>query len=105
MTKLVVVLALVAACTSASSTGITSASLTCDTTLTYDNFGSAFFENNCLSCHATQEQPRLTTQAAIQSNASRILDEAVYTTAMPQDADIATAERQMLGDWLVCGAP
>ncbi|MBV8759868.1 MAG: hypothetical protein JO257_21440 [Deltaproteobacteria bacterium] len=105
MTKTFLCAALLAACTSASSTGITSANLSCDSSLTYANFGSAFIQTNCLSCHATKEQPTLSTQAQILANSSRILEQAVYTTAMPQDTNISNAERQMLGDWLQCGAP
>ena len=107
MTKLLLCSALLAACTSATSTGITSSNLSCpsDSTLTYANFGSDFMSTNCLSCHATRDSPHLTTQATIQANASRILDQAVYSTAMPQGGDLSTEERQMLGEWLACGAP
>jgi uncharacterized membrane protein len=98
----------VVACTTgcgAQSTGITESDLTCDTSLTYANFGQAFIETNCGSCHAGKESPNLSTQAAVKSNSARILDEAVYTTAMPQDADLANDERMLLGQWLTCGAP
>lgn len=105
MTKCFAVCVLLAACTTGSSTGITSESLTCDPSLTYANFGSDFFTTNCLSCHATKERPQLTTQSAIQTNKAAILQQAVYTTAMPQDADLTTDERKLLGAWLACGAP
>ena len=107
MTKLLLCLLATAACTTAQPTGITSSSLSCptDSSLTYESFGQAFFEANCLSCHASKERPTLSTQADVQANAARILDQAVYTTAMPQDADLATSERQLLGEWLACGAP
>ena len=90
----------------ASSTGIEP--LSCPTggsTLTYASFGQAFVQTNCLACHETRENPRLTTQAAIQAHAMQILDEAVYTDAMPEDRDLAIEERRRLGEWLVCGAP
>ena len=93
------------ACTSASSTGISTATCPTDSTLTYENFGSAFISDNCLSCHASREQPTLSTQTQIQTNRARILQNAVYTDAMPQDASMALAERQLLGEWLACGAP
>lgn len=93
------------ACTSASSTGISEVSCPQDSTLTYASFGQAFFTDNCLSCHASKEKPILSTQDQIQANSARILQEAVYTTAMPEDADMTLAERQMLGEWLACGAP
>jgi len=91
--------------TSASSTGIASVTCPTDSTLTYANFGSAFMTQNCLSCHASQQSPKLSTQALIQANSARILDAAVYTDAMPQNADLAVSERQLLGEWLACGAP
>lgn len=108
MTKLLLLASVaLAACTSASSTGITASSLTCptDSTLTYASFGSAFIETNCLSCHATKERPTLATQAEVKANSARILEQAVYTNAMPQDADMALTDRQQLGEWLKCGAP
>jgi len=93
-------LAFLVACSSSQPTGITA---TCDTTLTYANFGSAFISDNCLSCHATKERPTLSTQAQVQQNLSKILDEAVYTTSMPEDSDMSNADRQQLGNWLACG--
>lgn len=97
---------LLTACTSAAeSTGISEVSCPTDSTLTYDNFGSAFFTDNCLSCHASRERPTLSTQAQILANKSSILQEAVYTTAMPEDASMDLSERELLGEWLACGAP
>lgn len=93
------------ACTSASSTGISEVSCPQGSELTYASFGQAFFMDYCLSCHASKERPTLATQAQIQANSARILQEAVYTTAMPEGADMTLAERQMLGEWLACGAP
>jgi uncharacterized membrane protein len=61
--------------------------------------------DHCLSCHATKQHPTLSTQAQIQANSARILQSAVYTTAMPKDADIGRSEREFLGEWLACGAP
>lgn len=104
--RIALLLACVTGCTSSpTSTGIATVTCPTDSTLTYENFGSAFMTDNCLSCHTSQEQPHLNTQALIQTNASRILQEAVYTNAMPQDGDLTTAERQTLGEWLACGAP
>ena len=60
--------------------------------------------NNCLHCHIHQ-RPVLTTQAQVQASAAAILDQAVYTDAMPQKAGMDIAEREMLGEWLSCGAP
>jgi len=36
---------------------------------------------------------------------SLILQNAVYTDAMPQNADMPLMERENLGEWLACGAP
>lgn len=96
---------LTAAC-GATSTGLTSADVTCgsDSSLTYANFGESFISDNCLSCHNTQ-RPVLTTQAAVASNANAILQEAVYTDSMPDGGSLTTDERQLLGEWLSCGAP
>ena len=89
----------------ASSTGIAESDLSCDTSLTYANFGQAFISANCSSCHDGKESPNLSSQAAVKSNSARILQEAVYTNAMPDGADLSNEERTMLGDWLTCGAP
>lgn len=105
MKSLALVVALLASCTTAQSTGIATVSCPTDSTLTYANYGQQFFTDNCLSCHATKERPTLSTQAQIQAHASSILQEAVYTNAMPEDADLTTAERETLGEWLACGAP
>lgn len=105
MKSLLFVAALTAACTSASSTGITSSDITCDQSLSYASFGESFMQTNCLSCHATKDNPRLSTQNEIKANASKILDQAVYTDAMPQDSSMANADRIKLGQWLSCGAP
>jgi uncharacterized membrane protein len=92
-------------CTTSSSTGISTVTCPTDSTLTYTNFGSAFISNNCLSCHANQESPKLSTRAQVQANASRILEAAVYSDAMPEDAAMTVETRQQLGEWLACGAP
>jgi len=105
MKQLVLFIALLSACTTAESTGIANLSCPTDSTLTYQNYGAAFMTTYCLSCHTTKESPKLTTQAQIQARANSILQEAVYTTAMPEDADLTTEERQQLGEWLACGAP
>ena len=47
----------------------------------------------------------MTAQSVIQQNTSSILQEAVYTDAMPENHDISLMEREKLGEWLACGAP
>ena len=107
MVRLAVLAVVVIGCTSTNSTGIDP--IECPPTgtmLTYANFGDELFANKCTTrgCHDRQ-RPVLTTQAAIQTNASAILDEAVYTDAMPRSGSMLLAEREKLGEWLACGAP
>ncbi len=96
-----------AACGGATSTGIDVSTLECpsDSTLTYENYGQLVIEDNCLSCHAGRESPRLGTVEEIRANKRLILDQAVATTAMPDNADMTLEERQTLGEWLACGSP
>lgn len=89
------------------STGITAAEIACptDQTLTYANFGKAVLDANCNSCHESRERPHLATQAQVQAAAQDIIQEAVFHTAMPEDADMTNELRIQLGQWLSCGAP
>lgn len=99
---------LFAACTGgATSTGIDTSTLECppESTLDYATFGEQMFADSCLSCHAGKESPRLDSVEAIRSNKAAILQEAVETTAMPESGDLTLEERQLLGEWLACGAP
>lgn len=100
-----VVFAMFAAACTNSSTGITQADITCDSSLTYANFGESFISEYCGSCHAGKQSPNLSTQAGVQANSSRIIDEAVYSSNMPEDGSLTTEQRTMLGQWLECGAP
>ena len=107
MVRLAMIVALFSACTGANSTGIEPVSCPpTGTTLTYANFGDEFFAANCTTsgCH-DHEKPVMTAQSVIQQNKSSILQEAVYTDAMPEDHDISLMEREKLGEWLACGAP
>ena len=106
MIRAVLFAAAAAACTSSSSTGIAASDLECpdDSTLTYTSFGESFLADNCLSCHASR-QPLLTTQAAVKANATAIIGAAVTSTVMPQNGSLSTEERELLGEWLTCGAP
>jgi len=95
------------ACGGGDSTGIDISALECptDSTLTYQTFGQTFFNDNCLQCHAGRESPRLDTTDKIRANKQRILEAAVGSTFMPEGKDISLDERQLLGEWLACGAP
>jgi uncharacterized membrane protein len=97
----------VIACASDSPTGISSADLSCpsDSTLSYTNFGAAFLSDHCLSCHASKQAPSLASQAAVQANKAAVINAAVTSAAMPKDGSLSTEERQLLGEWLTCGAP
>jgi uncharacterized membrane protein len=89
---------------SATSTGIEQLSCSPDSTLTYSNFGQQVIETQCMSCHDT-ESPALGTLAQIRSHAPAIMDQAVYTNAMPEEGSMTLEERRLLGEWLACGAP
>ena len=104
LVRLATALVLVAGCTSANSTGIPPVSCPSGSTLTYANFGEELIAMHCLSCH-DREKPVLTTQAQIRDHVPAILDQAVYTDAMPEKAGMPLAEREKLGEWLACGAP
>lgn len=106
MSRLALLVLMIAGCTDTSS-GIAASEVTCptDSTLTYASFGEAFLSSNCLSCHAAKERPTLSSQAAVQQYRQAIIDQAVLTTNMPEDADLSTDERRLLGEWLACGAP
>lgn len=105
MKYLIAVTLALGACTTAESTGLEPVSCPPNSTLTYQSFGATFMANNCLSCHSSKEKPALGTQSAIQQHLDDILQEAVYTTAMPQDSSMTLSERSQLGEWIACGAP
>lgn len=81
------------------------------TDLTYDNFGKAFFDTHCTSCHAEgSTNPGAAnfpfeTQAQIQAEVEDIYERAGGTnTNMPPDGGPTAEERQQLAEWLSCGA-
>ncbi len=81
-----------------------------DSTLTYANFGQAFFQTHCLSCHARAESPHFTTLDEIRASRSEIDRAAAagpdaVNTYMPESGSVSEAERRQLGEWLACGAP
>jgi len=86
-------------------TGIENVTCPPESTLTYENFGRDLIDTKCLECHDGDERPNLATQAAIIRNKDEILDLAVYTDAMPEEEDMPLAERELLGEWIACGAP
>lgn len=83
-----------------------------DASLTYDSFGQAFFQTNCLVCHSAKgpQSPKFDTVEQIRANISEIDKEAAagpngVNTAMPEDGSVSEADRRKLGEWLACGAP
>lgn len=83
---------------------------TCDASLTYENFGKAFFQQHCLNCHDGAQRPTLATADAIRANRGEIDRQAAAgpnatNTAMPQGGSVSTDDRKKLGAWLACGAP
>lgn len=90
-------------------------------TLTYANFGQAFFDQYCQSCHASTVMGA----ARMGAPADHVFDEVAdirilaehideraaagpdaVNTLMPPIAPKPTeAERRQLGEWLACGAP
>jgi hypothetical protein len=83
-----------------------------DSTLTYENFGQAFIQTNCLACHAKTgpESPKFDTVEQVRASAGDIDRAAAagpkgVNTFMPEDGSVAEAERRKLGEWLACGAP
>lgn len=80
------------------------------TTLTYENFGQAFFQDYCVRCHGGPNgysSRSFTTLDAIRSNADRIFINAAGDNAfMPPGPDgPPQSARDQLADWLACGAP
>jgi hypothetical protein len=83
-----------------------------DSSLTYENFGQAFIQSNCLVCHGKTgpESPKFDTVEQIRASAGDIDKAAAagpdgVNTFMPEDGSVAEAERRKLGEWLACGAP
>jgi cytochrome c5 len=70
---------------------------------TYANFGKAFFDTTCLSCH-----PSYATEAGIKADAAQIDIEAgkgptATNTAMPPRTPAPSdAEREKLGQYMAC---
>ena len=80
------------------------------TTLTYGNFGEAFFADHCVHCHGGANgysSRSFTSVDSIRANRERIFVNAAddNTTMPPGPDDPPASERRKLGDWLACGAP
>jgi hypothetical protein len=85
------------------------------TTLTYDNFGAAFFGQWCEGCHAGEATNRhgaphsvtFDTADQIRDHAGRVFERAAASnTSMPPGKDDPPQDdRERLAEWLACGAP
>lgn len=79
------------------------------TDLTYANFGKAFVDSYCNSCHSGNQQPSLASAAQIAANADAVYAQAGDgNTSMPPgnaSAQPTADERSNLAEWLACGAP
>lgn len=106
MPRIVIAVLFLLGCGS-SSTGITESDIACPTnnTLTYASFAKDLVSTKCLVCHNGPRSPNLSTQPALRNNKNAILEQAVYSTKMPNEGDMTTDERKKLGQWLMCGAP
>jgi mono/diheme cytochrome c family protein len=103
-------LGILVACSSTESSGATCPP---GSTLTYESFGKAFFQASCNRCHSATtkgQSPLYDDVTSIRANAKKIDEVAASgpnatNEEMPDDADLAKAEREKLGQWLACGAP
>jgi uncharacterized membrane protein len=85
------------------------------TTLSYANFGAAFFDRYCQSCHGSAAADRkgapgeflFDTRDQISRHLARIyVRSAAGNDSMPPGTeDPPRSERDQLADWLACGAP
>jgi uncharacterized membrane protein len=90
-------------------------SATCDQPdLTYDTFGEPFMTDWCTGCHSAQLLPYMRQNAPLDVNfdtldENRAQSEAISLTVsgatMPPEGGPSDDERQMLVQWLGCGAP
>jgi len=87
-----------------------------DSFLTYESFGSPFFSNYCRGCHSSALAADARQLAPLEVNFDtvddiRALSERVWLRAadgnatMPPAGGPVVAERDLLGEWLACGAP
>jgi uncharacterized membrane protein len=82
------------------------------TALTYDNFGAAFMAEHCNRCHSEGKSGappdiRFDSLDEIRMHADRIFIRAAggNVTMPPGPNDPPADERELLAEWLACGAP
>ncbi len=82
----------------------------CETsTLTYANFGETFFEDYCVKCHAPgaagRQAPDLDTYANVVANSATANARAGLGITMPPlDPKPSAENRDLLNEWISCGA-
>jgi uncharacterized membrane protein len=87
-----------------------------DSTVTWDNFGSALMHTYCTVCHSSDLPPdqrqlapedvNLDTVGGVRRNIEKVwLDAADGHVLMPPVGGPSMADRERLGEWLACGAP
>lgn len=84
------------------------------TTLTYDNFGKAYFDQHCLACHSESLSGTDRQSAPVGVNFDTLEKIRVRLESIdrrrhdmpPSDHPQPSAdEKQKLSEWLACGAP
>jgi hypothetical protein len=72
--------------------------ITCDSSLTYADYGAAFLGSHCNSCHGFN-------QSSVQSNAAGLSGIVLGGFMPPGGGGLTAAQRNQFADWLACGAP
>jgi mono/diheme cytochrome c family protein len=82
-----------------------------DSMLTYENFGQAFMQSHCTSCHGSSgpESPALSSLEQVRGSLGDVdraaaAGPSAVNTYMPEGGSVTEAERRELGEWLACGA-
>ena len=83
--------------------------------LRYDNFGAPFIVNWCRACHSADTPPDMRQQAPADVNFDTLSEVRRWSleiritagqgSSMPPAGGPSAEERQMLVEWLGCGAP
>lgn len=83
--------------------------------LRYDNFGAPFIADWCRACHSADTPPGMRQQAPADVNFDDLSEVRRWSlqirltagqgSSMPPAGGPSTDERQMLVEWLGCGAP
>jgi uncharacterized membrane protein len=89
-------------------------SAACGADLTYETFGEPFMTDWCTGCHSDLLPPGMRQNAPTDINfdtldeiraQSQMISLTVQQATMPPEGGPSDAEREMLVQWLGCGAP